>query len=807
MSGIDHPASLWRMARELRAAGEVDQARMLLLEGTIQFPCHFLPAEGLADIAEVMGDWAEAEAWWRKSKSLNDAHWQSHAGVARALREQKRTDEAEELLVALVDRVSDFAEGLSVISEQVGAPYGRMSQPHFDKLERLVMVQAEKPDAGRRILLSSATLAKERHDWPEYQRRLAIAARKEPSDHGIRQLLMEANELVLGHGGTPLNTSRPALGVERLLWSFESLGGGRGVFWSPDAAGGCEFGFFQRRFGVESLSLLRWASIELPDLCRALDDDFAGLADGGDVELCEQPAYDWRAMERTYAIQFDHTHLDRSKVTIEKATTTVRMRFAFLRRKILDDLAAGEKVFVYRIANPVERSQIERLAASLNRHGRNRLLFVTHASDLDTEFAIDDVRDGLTIARVKPHPGTINQEGWLALCRSVRQAFPVAVASDSAAPKATGPVSYTLTPPGAPTQTFSVPVNTTAQAGFQLGGTSVIGTDLSSSAGSSAGPAIHFSVTQDHSKHAPFTRQHQFNTTLSPSSTTNNIWENLWSAVTLNGPGAAMAEINVAHAYFQNNEGATANGVECFEASMYNKGTIGAFADYIAYSNNAATGTARHIFGLTCGLTNANPAAGSVLEYCAINCVPMAGGGAVPPNYYCLKNSDPNMLVASTGRARFGSILNGPGVLNATGTGTGAFGYAMTLFDSSSVMRAFFTNQGALNIGSTINRMTAALVIGDSNDANTYGTHVAVQQTTAPTVTNGTVDAHASDVAGTITLSAANPVLAFHVGYASVPHVVISSPSGASFTYSVSTNAITFTGGAAGDTVTYIVVQ
>jgi hypothetical protein len=119
----------------------------------------------------------------------------------------------------------------------------------------------------------------------------------------------------------------------------------------------------------------------------------------------------------------------------------------------------------------------------------------------------------------------------------------------------------------------------------------------------------------------------------------------------------------------------------------------------------------------------------------------------------------------------------------------------------------FFTNQGALNIGSTLNKMTAALVIGDSDNANTYGTHVAVQQTTAPTVTNGTVDAHASDVAGTITLTAANPVLTFHVGYATVPHVVISSPSGASFTYAVSANAVTFTGGATGDTVTYIVVQ
>lgn len=430
-----------------------------------------------------------------------------------------------------------------------------------------------------------------------------------------------------------------------------------------------------------------------------------------------------------------------------------------------------------------------------------------HATDPDTGFAIDDVRNGLTVARLKLDPGAIYQKSWLALYHSVCQTFPMSEASHTAAPRASSPVSHTPTPSGAPTQTYFVPVNTTASAGFQLGGISVIGTDLASATGPSAGPGIQFTVAQDHSTLTPDTRQHQFSTTLSPSSATKNIWENLWSSVTLNGPGAANGEINVIHAYLHVNPGATANGAECFEASMYNKGTIGAFADFLAYTHNAPTGTAKHLFGVTCGLTNANPTPRSVFEYAAVNCVPMAGEGAKPPHYYCLKNADPDMLVASAGGARFGSILNGQGVLNATGAGTGAFKYTMMLFDSSNALRAFFTNQGALNIGSTIGATTAALVIGDSNDANAYGTHVAVQQTIAPTVTNGTLDAHASDVAGTIMLSAANPVLTFHVGYASVPHVVISSPSGTSFTYVVSAKAIMFTGGVPGDTVTYIVVQ
>jgi hypothetical protein len=110
--------------------------------------------------------------------------------------------------------------------------------------------------------------------------------------------------------------------------------------------------------------------------------------------------------------------------------------------------------------------------------------------------------------------------------------------------------------------------------------------------------------------------------------------------------------------------------------------------------------------------------------------------------------------------------------------------------------------------GVNIKAPTAAWTIGDGGITGAgLGPHLAFVQTTPPTITNGTLDATASDSAGTITLTAANPVLTFVNSFATTPHVVVESPSGTAFTYSVSTTSITLTGGTSGNTVSYIVAQ
>ena len=115
-------------------------------------------------------------------------------------------------------------------------------------------------------------------------------------------------------------------------------------------------------------------------------------------------------------------------------------------------------------------------------------------------------------------------------------------------------------------------------------------------------------------------------------------------------------------------------------------------------------------------------------------------------------------------------------------------------------------NQDALELNFDTFSPTGALYISDRGGAATYGNHIAFHQASGITVTNGTLDAKASDVAGTITLSAAAPVLTFKVPFQGVPHALVYS-TGANPGCTVSYLSLTCTGGTSGDKITYIVLQ
>jgi hypothetical protein len=94
----------------------------------------------------------------------------------------------------------------------------------------------------------------------------------------------------------------------------------------------------------------------------------------------------------------------------------------------------------------------------------------------------------------------------------------------------------------------------------------------------------------------------------------------------------------------------------------------------------------------------------------------------------------------------------------------------------------------------------------------TFAGHIAGAIAVPPTINaGGTLDAHASDLAGTVTNTTLSTgwVVTFGTAYATAPHVQISSPSGAVFSnYSVTTSGITLVCAAlTGATWTYVVVQ
>ena len=168
-----------------------------------------------------------------------------------------------------------------------------------------------------------------------------------------------------------------------------------------------------------------------------------------------------------------------------------------------------------------------------------------------------------------------------------------------------------------------------------------------------------FGVTQafDHSQNGGTNddRWTMFQTTLSPSQTTADTWENLNSFLYLNGPGIASHEINLMHSYFQVNAGANTVQAEDIESSMQNFGTVGNYDDFLAIQHNTTTGTAQYLVGIGGNLIQDNTTPGSILSYAMFACGPMQGSGAAPTLNFCLQNKDPNGAITTLGSVGIGT--------------------------------------------------------------------------------------------------------------------------------------------------------
>jgi hypothetical protein len=140
----------------------------------------------------------------------------------------------------------------------------------------------------------------------------------------------------------------------------------------------CEFGNVQRKLGQEPLGLLRFASLPLDKLTTLLNNGFARFAQADRCELRlahmgAQMQYD--LYDREYGYEM-HTFIAADKTT-DMATVLARFcaRVQFLRRKLLEDLHDGEKIFIYK-APTISTVEAKRLSQALQRHGPNRLLVV-----------------------------------------------------------------------------------------------------------------------------------------------------------------------------------------------------------------------------------------------------------------------------------------------------------------------------------------------------------------------------------------------------------------------------------------------
>jgi hypothetical protein len=168
--------------------------------------------------------------------------------------------------------------------------------------------------------------------------------------------------------------------------------------------GNCDMGLAQRAFGLEPLSLLRFAGTYPSVSVKGLDSHFQGL---GERMAPWESGGEWMIHD-DFGINY-HTGKPVADVPRERLPEMERIRIGFLRRKLLEDLQEARKVFVADRVSPTLAGVLPVFLA-LNRRGpARRLLWIVTAPDATRTGEVEEVMPGLFMGRMFPFGGPMGE--------------------------------------------------------------------------------------------------------------------------------------------------------------------------------------------------------------------------------------------------------------------------------------------------------------------------------------------------------------------------------------------------------------
>ena len=206
-------------------------------------------------------------------------------------------------------------------------------------------------------------------------------------------------------------TRRTGLSLPELAAGFESIGEN------------CEFGLVQRRCDTEPLGLLRFSGSFSHNIVRGIEREFEGIGEPEDITPKLEGnggRREFMIHERKYGLVY-HTFVHEGDRTIDLMRQQEATRLKFLRRKFIEELDAGEKIFVFKRATPVPESEILPLFMALNRRRANTLLWVVPEEPGKPSGTVEVLMNGLLkghIDRFAPgdnaHDFSFSE--WVKLC-------------------------------------------------------------------------------------------------------------------------------------------------------------------------------------------------------------------------------------------------------------------------------------------------------------------------------------------------------------------------------------------------------
>jgi len=200
------------------------------------------------------------------------------------------------------------------------------------------------------------------------------------------------------------------MSLSDLMSKFESLGQN------------CEFGLVQRRCQAEPLGLLRFSSTPLPKLLDALEARFEGMGTPASIRVeVSSNGREYMINDSRFGFLY-HAFVDTGAMSLEDLLRREIKRVPFLINKLLEDLEAGEKTFVFKGMGAVEEEEVFPLAMALRKYGPNTLLFINLADATHRAGTVEVRAPGFLIGyldRFAPSEDAANFElaQWVRVCR------------------------------------------------------------------------------------------------------------------------------------------------------------------------------------------------------------------------------------------------------------------------------------------------------------------------------------------------------------------------------------------------------
>lgn len=185
----------------------------------------------------------------------------------------------------------------------------------------------------------------------------------------------------------------------------------------------CEFGFMQRRLGVNQLGLFRFSgSFSGHEIARAIAEKFEGFAEFEDLEAGPHHG-EWVIKSRKYGFTL-HTGRFPHMISEGEIREKEGQKLRYLVRKFFEDIADANKLFVRRVRDGDLLEGMHEVHAAMRAHGPTRMLWVNPATEENPHGTLREVEDGLFhgfIGQLAPKDDAFNVRAdlWLDLLRRV----------------------------------------------------------------------------------------------------------------------------------------------------------------------------------------------------------------------------------------------------------------------------------------------------------------------------------------------------------------------------------------------------